>query len=585
VASLSLAFDILARDKNASRTFDKVGRSAETAGKRGKAFGSLMSGAAKIAAGALAAAGIAELMGKVTDVLGDSIAEAREAQKVGKTTGAIIKATGGAAKISQKQVEGLAESLSVKAGVDDEVIQSGANLLLTFKNVRNEAGKGAKIFDRATTAAVDLSAAGFGSVEGASKMLGKALNDPVKGISALGRAGVTFTAGQKKQIKTLMESGKTLEAQKIILGEVESQVGGVAAANASMGDKVKVAWGNIKEELGTALLPILDRLGRWFLEKGIPALRQFAAWAGENILPPLKRLGAWFMNTGLPAIQRFGGWITDKLWPALKQGYETIMPGLKQALDLVKGGLGEGGTGGAFRKLGDILVTKVIPFVSKFMSYYLPYLGLQIRIVIEIVKKLWAAFTTLMGVVGKVISFILKRFADLSSMWAGVLRALAKVPGFGWAKDAAAKLETAAGKANGLAAAIDSIDRNVDVKVKVSGSGQVTLPGGTKVDFGQYRADKDRHTGGPVHPGTLYQVGDNPDGSWNSTTEVLSPRRPMHVLNQDQMAKQLGTGGGGGRTDLSESSIQRLVAAIQSVTLRPTISAGSVDAAVGGTLR
>ena len=32
-------------------------------------------------------------------------------------------------------------------------------------------------------------------------MLGKALNDPVKGITALGRAGVTFTDEQKKQIK------------------------------------------------------------------------------------------------------------------------------------------------------------------------------------------------------------------------------------------------------------------------------------------------------------------------------------------------------------------------------------------------
>ena len=67
-------------------------------------------------------------LGKFTDFLGSSVAEARESEKVGKTTAQIIKATGGAAKVSAGQVGALAESLSEKAGVDDEVIQTGANV-------------------------------------------------------------------------------------------------------------------------------------------------------------------------------------------------------------------------------------------------------------------------------------------------------------------------------------------------------------------------------------------------------------------------------------------------------------------------
>jgi phage-related minor tail protein len=134
------------------------------------------------------------------------IAEARESEKVGKTTAQVIKATGGAAKVSAEQVGDLAQAISEKAGMDDEAVQTGANLLLTFKNVRNEAGQGADIFNRATAAAVDLSAAGFGSVDSSAKMLGKALNDPVQGISALSRAGVTFTASQKETIKKMAET-------------------------------------------------------------------------------------------------------------------------------------------------------------------------------------------------------------------------------------------------------------------------------------------------------------------------------------------------------------------------------------------
>ena len=122
-----------------------------------------------------------------------------------------------------------------------------------YDPVSNEAGDGAQVFDRATAAAADLSAAGFGSMDGAAKMLGKALNDPEAGLTALGRAGVTFTDQQKEQIKTLVESGDTLGAQKIILGEVESQVGGTAAASATAGEKISVAFGNFFISVAKAL--------------------------------------------------------------------------------------------------------------------------------------------------------------------------------------------------------------------------------------------------------------------------------------------------------------------------------------------
>ena len=219
----------------------------------------------------------------------DAIAEARESQKVGAVTEQVIKATGGAAKVSADQVGELATAISNKTGIDDEAIQSGSNLLLTFKNVRNEAGEGGKIFDRATQAAVDLGATGFGSITGNSKMLGKALNDPIKGISALSKAGVTFTEQQKKQIKTMTESGNVLGAQKIILGELESQVGGTAEASATMGEKLSTSFGNVKEQIGTALLPVLDDVQAGLVNYVIPALSSTVDWVGRNkdVLVPL----------------------------------------------------------------------------------------------------------------------------------------------------------------------------------------------------------------------------------------------------------------------------------------------------------
>jgi hypothetical protein len=53
--------------------------------------------------------------------------------------------------------------------------------------------------------------------------LGKALNDPIKGVTALQRVGVSFTKGQKDQIKSLEESGHHMQAQKVILRELNKE--------------------------------------------------------------------------------------------------------------------------------------------------------------------------------------------------------------------------------------------------------------------------------------------------------------------------------------------------------------------------
>ena len=194
----------------------------------------------------LAAFGGAAIIAGIKDVT----AEAREAAMVGKITEARLKSTGGVANVTGAQVAGLAERLSNLTGVDDELIQSGENLMLTFTGVRNEAGKGNDIFTRATKLAVDL-AAGMNNgavttngLKTANIQLGKALEDPIKGITALRRSGVSFSEQEKEQIKTLVDHGDKLDAQKIILAAVQKQFGGTAAASADAGKRFGVFVAN-----------------------------------------------------------------------------------------------------------------------------------------------------------------------------------------------------------------------------------------------------------------------------------------------------------------------------------------------------
>lgn len=164
--------------------------------------------------------------------LADSVKSLSNIESINAQTASAIQTTGGAAQVTSQHVQDLALSLESMSAQEREGIQSGANFLLTFKNIKNGVGAGNDIFDQTTQAMVDLSVATGTDMQGAALQLGKALNDPIAGVGALSRVGVTFTAQQKDQIKAMQTAGDTAGAQKVILAELNSEFGGSGAAAA-----------------------------------------------------------------------------------------------------------------------------------------------------------------------------------------------------------------------------------------------------------------------------------------------------------------------------------------------------------------
>jgi hypothetical protein len=190
----------------------------------------------------------------------------------------VFKSMGETSGKAAIQAQKFASSLMLEIAVDDEKILAVQTKLATFEKViKNTAGT-SEIFERATRAAFDLEAAGFGEGSQNAVQLGKALQDPIKGINSLARSGVTFTATEKKKIQALVESGQQLKAQKILLDAVEKQVGGVAKANVTSTAKIKIAFGEVVEKIGTALLPMLERFSKW-IDKTLPKIQK---WFDEN---------------------------------------------------------------------------------------------------------------------------------------------------------------------------------------------------------------------------------------------------------------------------------------------------------------
>jgi len=154
----------------------------------------------------------------------------------------------------------MSEELARNTGVNQNNIKQVEATLLTFGEVAQTADTVGGAFDRATVAALDLAAAGFGTAESNAIQLGKALNDPVKGISALSRAGVTFTQEEKERIKVLVKSNEIGEAQALVLEAIEKQVGGTAKATANASDIMAVSFSQMQEKIGLALLPAFEKL-------------------------------------------------------------------------------------------------------------------------------------------------------------------------------------------------------------------------------------------------------------------------------------------------------------------------------------
>lgn len=286
---------------------------------------------AKVGLIAAGAAGV----GALVATMRVGVDEFVQAEKVSAQTAAVLKSTGGAAHVTAKQIDELATSIMNKSGMDDEAVKSAENLLLTFTKIRNETGKGNDVFSQATRITADLSVAFHKDLNSSAILVGKALNDPIKGLSALSRVGIQFSEDQKKTIKALVESGDVMKAQKIILHELETQVGGSAAAyGRTLPGQLAIAretFRNMASDLVSIFMPTLANAATSVAS----FVRDLSARDGFQA-----RLSFVFESAG-SLIQRFYRWWTQPQLKTIRSPtsgvrVEFIPPGNEQVIRFVE---------------------------------------------------------------------------------------------------------------------------------------------------------------------------------------------------------------------------------------------------------
>jgi len=217
----SIVVDLLVRTGSFETDMDRAARTSRRAGREMKRSAEETGAAWKRAASMLGTffAGL-----RLASGLNAFIQNTIRAQDEQAQLAAVLKSTGHAAGLNAGELNKMALAMQrVTAFSSDDVTQAQTTLL-AFTGIAG------KEFPRAMQAAADMAARTGMTIKAAAETIGRALDVPSQGLSSLSRQGFRFTDEQKELAKQLEATGRTAEAQAIVLGALEESYGGAAVA-------------------------------------------------------------------------------------------------------------------------------------------------------------------------------------------------------------------------------------------------------------------------------------------------------------------------------------------------------------------
>ena len=367
MAKSDLTFRIFGKDVTGSKTLKGVGATADRVGKgmgskMGMAFAGI--GTAAAAAGAL----IAVDFGKqsVDAFMGAQASQAKFEASLAKNN---LGAYAG-------DIDALAQALALKTRFDDDATKSGAAVLANFGLTGDQLKKTLPLVQ-------DYAAFTGKDMPTASKLLGKAFLGNTKALKDL---GIVY--------KPTGDKAKDMAA---IMAEVNAKVGGFAEKEGKTAAGTAAILGNqfdeVKEQVGSYLVPALTKLGQWIIENGIPAIQKFVEWFQVNLLPVIQRVGAWITDTFVPAVQNLAASFMENVWPAIQKVAgmvaENLQPAIQALVDLWNNDLGP-----AFQK--------ALPYIQAWLKFVGILIGLVAVAVSWIIGKLVPAIAAWIGKISQI---------------------------------------------------------------------------------------------------------------------------------------------------------------------------------------
>ena len=413
MASLALAFDLIGRDKSASKSFKDVGDAADDAGRRGERFGA---GMAKLGGVATAAfAGVAAI--GVGGLFKDAIAGASD---LNETTTKIEAIFGKASVAVQDFAKGGPRAL----GQSRQAVLDAAANFGTFGKAAGLGGKDlAKFSTGFASLSTDLASFNNTSPEEAVEALGAALRGEAEPMRRFGvllndvtmreeafKLGLISTTKQ-----ALTPQQKVLAAQAVIYKQTKDAQGDFAKTSGGLANQQRILaaqFTDVKAVLGQKLLPVAVQVAQFLTNNMIPMFQKVGGVLGEFVKDAMPAVSAFIQTKLLPAFQQVSAFIRDnlmpvvtslatffvtKIVPAVQQVAEKVGGGLRAAFDTIGQKIRENrpqleALGATLLKVAGFIADKVAPVLGFVLGNGLKVAGTAIGVFIGIIGKVVGAF-------------------------------------------------------------------------------------------------------------------------------------------------------------------------------------------------
>jgi len=354
-------------------------------------FGSKLGDFGKKAGLAFAAAGVAAaayasklLIDGVKSAIADEAAQTKLATTLENVTGATN------AQIKAVEAQILKTSL-LTGKTDDELRPSLDRLLRSTKDITKA--------QELQALALDISAGSGKSLEAVSNALAKSAEGQ---NTALGKLGVGISAAELKTMSFEQITAK-------LAGTFEGQASKQADTFQGKMLRLNVAFDEAKETVGSYVLDALTPLLEGFVNKGIPAITDFANSLGKTLGPVFADIFKVIRDDLLPILTTWWRFLYNEIIPAIASVVGPILAGLKSAFDSIKTAITNNSA--ELQPFYDALA-KVWSFIKEYLA---PLLGGAFKIALQtigtLVGGLVTGFSKLVGFISSTVTKI-KEFVN-----------------------------------------------------------------------------------------------------------------------------------------------------------------------------
>jgi phage-related protein len=371
--SRTLKLSILADVDNLRKNLGEGSKDVESFGDKLGDFGKKAGAAFAVAAAAAAAYAGKLLIDGVKSAIEDEAAQAKLAGTLERVAGASNKTV--------EAVEKYITKTSLAVGVTDDKLRPAFDRLVRSTGDVDKAQSALNI-------ALNISAATGKSLETVTAAVGKALDG---NATSLGKVAGGFEASELK--------GKSFSD---LLPTLTERFGGAAQEQAETFagkmDRLGIAFGEAKETAGSFILDGITPIITAFVDKGIPAIQEFADEIGPKLKPIIDGVINLVRDVLLPAFKSWWGFVSETIIPAISAVLTPAFEGIKKAFDTIKKAVNDNREG--FEKFQPV-IKAVAEFIRDKVA---PILGGAFKVGLQaigtIVGTLVSGFGKLAGFIG-----------------------------------------------------------------------------------------------------------------------------------------------------------------------------------------